>query len=245
MDIRVFKNPDDLAKGAAKLFFERLLSSSGKCFSVALAGGNTPLKLYQEISKTASSVEDNLPFTQWEKVHFFFGDERCVSPSSSESNYKFARDELTSKIRITENQVHRIKGELGAVDGAKEYTRELSGFFAPKKVSFDIVFLGLGTDGHTLSVFPGFDSNNYDESELVVSTTSKSHKYDRITLTPEVVNNSNLTIFLVSGESKATALKEALEGDLKTKDFPAKLIHPKNNNLIWMVDKEAASLLSL
>ncbi len=147
MDLRVAKDNSELAHIAAGIFKDICLSAikqKGNC-SVVLSGGGTPRALYKTLATPPYSTE--IP---WGKVHLFWGDERCVKPESSESNYKFAFNTLINRINIPAENVHRMEGELSPKEAATGYLKTLKDFFKDDKhTAFDLVLLGLGTDGHT------------------------------------------------------------------------------------------------
>ncbi|MCK5237292.1 MAG: 6-phosphogluconolactonase [Deltaproteobacteria bacterium] len=238
MKLKVLFDRDELALEAANIFIETVNSKREAPVSIALSGGSTPLKMFSLLSSPEfkGSVD-------WSRVHIFFGDERCVAPDDSESNFFSAQRELLSKVGIPTDNVHRIKGELLPVKAAKDYEEELMRFFPEPRVrTFDLIFLGLGSDCHTLSLFP--DTNAIGANGRL-ATENYVEKLDswRITLTPEVVNASKRIVFLVHGASKAEALRQALSRDTSTTQCPAKLITPINGDLLWLVTSESATEL--
>lgn len=234
--VRVYADELSLARAAAALFVERFEKSVAEkgFFSVLLSGGTTPLALYALLSsKEFSGMVD------WRKVHLFWGDERCVPPDSPESNFNSALAALVSKIDIPHKNVHRIKGELVPEDAAKIYEDELTGFFGlvpGASPLFDLAFLGLGKDGHTLSLFPG--TRALDESaRLVVANHVPEFDAWRVTLTFKAIEKAKKIVFLVAGAEKAAVLKEVFEG----KDYPAGRV--KGQEVVWLVDREASRLV--
>jgi 6-phosphogluconolactonase len=180
----------------------------------------------------------------WSKVHIFWGDERCVSPDDPESSYGQARDVLLSRVPIPDSNVHRIKGELGPSEASKEYSLVLKAFSSPPLdwPRFDLVYLGMGEDGHTASLFPG---SPVDVAEPVLPVTAQyqDRPAERVTLTPIVFNSARKVAFMVTGENKANILAEVLSDRYNPKQYPAQRINPKDGVLIWLVDEEAASKL--
>ena len=240
-DIRIFDDPQKLFRGAADEFASQATAavrSRGR-FTVALSGGSTPRNLYSLLAQNRS-----LP---WDKIYFFFGDERHVPPDSPESNYRMARESLLSKISTPEANVFRVPAENpDAREAAKNYEHTLKQFFntpANEFPRFDLVLLGMGPDGHTASLFPG-TSALQEKSLWVVSNWVDKFKTDRITLTLPVLNNAAVVIFLVSGQDKAQPLKEVLEGKESGGLYPSKLIQPLDGELIWMVDRAAGAQLA-
>jgi 6-phosphogluconolactonase len=179
-------------------------------------------------------------------MHVFWGDERHVPPDHPDSNYRMANEVLLSQVPIPPANVHRIKSEHpDARQAADDYEQTLQAFFrlaAGQHPRFDLIFLGLGPEGHTASLFPGTQAL-HETHRLVVSTWVGKFFTDRITLTPPVLNNAAGVVFLVSGEDKALALKAVLEGHDEPEQLPAQLIRPAHGRLLWLVDRAAASLL--
>jgi 6-phosphogluconolactonase len=206
---------------------------------VALSGGSTPRSLYGLLAQNHS-----LP---WDKIYFFFGDERHVPPDSPESNYRMARESLFSKIPTPDANVFRIPAEKqDASEAAKAYEQTLRQVFnIPAKgfPRFDMVLLGMGPDGHTASLFPE-SSALQEKARWVVSNWVDKFKTDRITLTLPVLNNAAVVMFLVSGQDKAQPLKEVLEGKEFGELYPSKLIQPVDGELLWMVDRAAGAQLA-
>src|SRR5574340_1716403 len=161
----VFESPEDLGRAAATLFFklsQKEIKRKG-LFTVVLSGGSTPEVFFRVL---AAEFRDNV---DWDRVHFFWGDERCVPPDDPQSNFHGADKTLLSKINIPPDNIHRIKGELDPNEAARVYEEELLEFSGAKGAevpSLDLVFLGIGTDGHTLSLFPG--SKALSERERLV-----------------------------------------------------------------------------
>ena len=234
--VYVFENPQELARATAELFAKEAESSMREIgrFAVSLAGGSTPKALYELL---AAEYRDAL---DWGKVHAFFGDERCVPPDHEDSNYRMAHEALLSQVPV--GSVHRMRGELDPREAATLYEEELTTFFDGGP-SFDLVLLGIGEDGHTASLFPHTPALDVRDRWVVENPVEKLGTI-RITLTTPAINGARKVAFLVTGAGKAEALREVLEGDARPLDYPAKLIHPPSGALTWMIDKEAASLLS-
>lgn len=208
-------------------------------FCVALSGGNTPRGMNAEL---AAQSKDSLP---WDKIFVFFGDERHVPPEDSESNYRMARESLLSKVPIPEENVHRILAELPGPAAAVQYEMDMRTFFqAPAGAwpRFDLVFLGLGDDGHTASLFPGSPALK-EQSRIVVANWVEKFNAYRITLTYPVLNHAEQVAFMVSGRSKAQILKAILSSSPLC-SYPAQCVRPKDGKLLWIVDKDAAGLLA-
>jgi 6-phosphogluconolactonase len=237
-NIHVFNDPQALADHAAEVFIATAQAAIGarNRFSVALSGGNTPRLLYERLANPAfvSCVE-------WEAVHLFWGDERCVPPDHADSNYRMVFESLLSRAPIPVKNVHRIHGELFPKQAAKGCESDLRAFFGDTP-GFDLVLLGLGEDGHTVSLFPG--SPALEESTRwavqVEHTTPPPPFVWRVTLTLPVLNDARQVIFLVSGAGKAQTLAQIVHGGTS---LPAERIQPKTGELSWLVDRPAGILL--
>lgn len=239
-NVSVFDTPEQVALAAAERFFtcaQEAIVDHG-VFSVALAGGNTPRRVYELL---ASDPFKNL--IEWSSVHLFFGDERCVPPDHPDSNYGMVYSTLISKIKIPSSSVHRIIGEGNPAENAAAYEKELVTFFGELSwPRFDLILLGMGEDGHTASLFPGIDAAN-EESKWVVATIMEKLEQDRITLTLPVLNHAAHVVFLVTGEGKAERLSTVLRPQPGADRLPAQLIQPIDGTLEWLVDKAAASFM--
>ncbi|HWN07720.1 MAG TPA: 6-phosphogluconolactonase [Pyrinomonadaceae bacterium] len=235
--ISVFETPEQLAEAAAERFVKvanHAQESSGR-FSVALAGGRTPKRVYELLA-----TEGFRNRVEWSRVYVFFGDERCVPLDHAQSNYAMAHSALLSKVPLPAGNVFRIAGEGDPTEGARAYEAELSQFFAPvARLRFDLVLLGMGADGHTASLFP--ESNALEETFQLVVPTKSPQEQCRITLTLGALNTAARTIFLVTGEEKAATLSKVLQRQSGSLRLPASLIKPNDGTLEWFVDRKAAS----
>jgi len=238
-EIRISNTPADLFQAAATEFAtlaSKAVQSNGK-FSVALSGGSTPKSLY------ALLASGSLPNIPWQKVFFFFGDERDVPPDHPDSNYRMAAESgLFSK--VSNQQVLRVRTEeKDANTAALDYEQTLQKFFGLRPGEFprfDLVLLGLGPDGHTASLFPGTAALNEKSRLVVANWIDKFHTY-RITLTLPVLNRAACVMFLASGADKANILREVLENDKA--DLPSQKVHPADGRLLWLIDRAAGSQL--
>ena len=241
--VEIHASPEELAQAAAALFAERAsaaVSARGR-FSAALSGGRTPEALYTLLAK--APFASKIP---WDRVHLFWGDERCVPPDHGDSNYRLARERLIDHVPIPPANVHRLHGEMDPVEAAALYEGELREFFGQHGQpwpAFDAVFLGLGEDGHTASLFPG--SPAIRESVRRVSAQYvDAQKGWRITLTPPAINAARLAVFVVSGKGKAAAVRDVLEGPFRPGTLPAQAVRPPHGEIRWMLDRDAAQLLT-
>ncbi|HEX6732625.1 MAG TPA: 6-phosphogluconolactonase [Pyrinomonadaceae bacterium] len=245
-DIHISANAQELSRFAAEQFVLRAIEAQREkeLFTVVLAGGSTPKTLYELLANENEPYRGQLC---WEKIHFFWGDERHVPPDDSDSNYRMAFETMLARVPVPSNNMHRIRSEIGdAGEAANEYEETLVQFFRLGKGQlpcFDLVLLGMGSDGHTASIFPNSDVIN-EKERLVVAPWIEKLKSYRITLTPPVLNNADSVIFLVSGAEKANALREILEGDYLPECFPAQVVRPITGNTLWLADLEAAQLLN-
>jgi len=209
-------------------------------FAVALSGGSTPKRFY-----TLLGFDPYRSKVEWNHVHFFWADERCVPKEDEESNFGLAYEAFLSKIPVPASNIHRVKGEEDPEKAAKDYEDDMKKFFGMSGIPvFDLIILGIGKDGHTASLFAGSKSLKKTIRLAVPAYVKRPRpKRARVTLTLPVLNNAAQILFLVSGRSKATIVHEVL-GKEKTKDqYPAGLINPSRGSIIWLVDREAAARL--
>lgn len=207
-------------------------------FTIALSGGSTPKRFHTLLAET-----EGLP---WAQMHFFWGDDRHVPPDHADSNYRMARETLFDHVpQIPKENIHRIHTEeREAATAAELYETELKTFFGKDAwPRFDVMFLGLGPDGHTASLFPG-TRGIAEKQRWVMAQWVEKLKTDRITLTPPVLNASRAVLFLVQGEDKASAVHEVLEGSQPVEEIPARIVRPDPGGLWWLLDAPAASKLS-
>jgi len=239
-EIRIFKDAENLSRAAASLFVEQVGESitQRNHFLVALNGGNTPMRLFQLLAT------DFRKHVDWSKVQLFWGDERCVAPDDPGSSYGQAREILLGRVPIPDSNIHRIKGELGPAEAAKEYSLVLKELSSPplEWPRFDLVYLGMGEDGHTASLFPG-SSVDIAEPAIPVTAHYQDRPADRVTLTPVVLNSARMVVFMVTGEKKAITLAEVLSDRYNPELYPAQRIRPREGKLIWLVDEGAAGKL--
>jgi 6-phosphogluconolactonase len=238
--IKIFPTPELLAEGFAKELIRLIKVSSDrkKTFTIALSGGSTPELLFTILGDQYSGS------VAWEYVHLFWGDERCVPPESTESNFRMVKTKLIDKILIPAVNVHRIKGEAEPEIEAERYSEVISALTGKRNglPSFDMIILGLGEDGHTASVFPGH-LDLFKSNKICTVASHPVTKQKRITLTGQVINNAEAVVFLVTGKRKAEIVKGIIKKDLSAPNYPASLVVPASGYLSWFIDKDAASLL--
>lgn len=236
----IFPDHEALSQAAALYFAqaaEEAIRLRGR-FLVALCGGETPLCLYETLAM--SPYRDYLP---WENIHFFWGDERCVASDDLESNFGMAWQNWLKHISIPFSNIHRIQGELDPEQAAAIYQRLLKEFAEEGQEwpNLDWVLLGLGTDGHTASLFPGSSLEQGDKyAAIAVENKFLGRLADRVSLTPLLINRSRQVVFLVSGSGKKAALAASLKGNADLLRWPAQRIQPHDGLLVWMVDEASA-----
>ncbi len=210
-------------------------------FSIALSGGNTPKPLYEILAGAKAESLD------WTNVHFFWGDERCVPPDHPDSNFNQAKQVLLTPRSIKGENIHRIKAELKPKEAARLYQEEILSSFKEIIPRFDLILLGMGSDGHTASLFPGTDLVKgipTVQNRLVAANWVPKLDAFRITFTHHLINAAHNVFFLVGGKDKAKVLKSVLEGPLNPELYPSQLIDPEIGDLTWHIDHEAGAELS-
>jgi 6-phosphogluconolactonase len=245
-EIRILPDGSAIARRAAERFIDAANAAVKEHggFNIALSGGSTPKALYGLLVSDAQ-FRAKLP---WDKMHFFFGDERHVGPDHADSNFRMATEAMLSKAPLKPEQVTRIKGEYPDTEkAAREYEQALAQHFQLKEGEFprfDLVLLGMGEEGHTASLFPGTKALQENRRLAVRNWVGKLYT-ERITLTVPAINNAANVIFMVTRADKAPALKAVLEGPYEPDQLPAQLIQPKSGSLLWLVDTAAGNMLSL
>lgn len=214
----------------------KTLSQQDRC-TIALSGGSTPMDLFKLLASDAYKLQ-----IDWSRLHIFWGDERDVPFEDDRNNAKHAFDVLLSHVAVPANQIHVIETNFKADVAARKYDQLLHAYFDRQPHTFDIIILGMGDDGHTLSLFPGTAVVN-ESIKWATSFYLEAQQMNRITITAPITNKAATVCFLVAGKSKAPALKEVLYGTYQPNVYPSQRIKPINGNLHWFVDKEAAALL--
>lgn len=240
MRIGIFPDLETLSNAAGRLFAEladEAVKIRGR-FDVVLSGGNTPCRTYELLA--GNPFRDRVP---WAMIHVFWGDERCVPHDDPRSNYYNAREALLDRVPIPPQQIHPIPYLHEPREAAEHYEALLRATFAGQPPRFDFVFLGLGENGHTASLFPGTKVLQERQRWVAENYIPEQDLY-RITLTESIFNESAVAVFLVSGEAKAAVLRDVLEGPRNTTRLPAQLIQLKAGKLHWLADRAAAKLLS-
>jgi 6-phosphogluconolactonase len=239
-NIKIFDTPINLAKSFAEEMVRMITEKTRvkKTFTIALSGGTTPEIIFSVLSN------DFPGSVAWQNVHFFWGDERCVPPSDSESNFRMAYEKLLSKINIPSVNIHRIAGENIPEIEAIRYSEEISDFTEKRDgiPLFDLIILGMGEDGHTASIFPGHTELFDSEKVCEVATHPVTHQ-KRITITGRTINNAENVFFLITGQKKALMVEYLFKKNSTLEDYPASHVTPVYGRLNWYLDKEASSFL--
>lgn len=226
---------EDLAEAGAEQFREaagEAIASRG-LFRVALSGGSTPRAIHARL--VSSPLRGSIA---WDRVRFYFGDERCVPPDSERSNYRMARETLFDPLRIAPDRVHRMLGEDDPKRAAEEYAKTLE---STGGSVLDFAFLGMGPDGHTASLFPG--TRAIEARGAVAANWVPAQKEWRITLTLPTLNAARRVVFLVAGQEKAGPATAILTRARGYRKYPAALVRPRNGSLLWLLDEQAGGRL--
>jgi len=241
--VQVLKDRDAVARAAADFFVNLAPQPQGdkRPFLVALPGGTTPQALYTLL---ASAEYRNR--VAWDQVSFFFGDERAVPPDHPDSNYRAAQEALFRPLNISEKHIYRMKAEQPDLEAvAADYERVLQSVFDGGRVPrFDLIFLGMGPDGHMASLFPGHLALAERKRWIMPVMDAPKPPPRRLTLTVPVLNAAKLVLFMATGADKAQALREVLEGNASPDQYPAKHVRPGVGRLVWLVDEAAGGTLS-
>ncbi len=222
MNLHIYKNPEELSNAVAEWisnYIQSVLAKNNR-FTIALSGGSTPQKLHTILA--ASPYKEKI---DWRKLHIFWGDERAVPFTDDRNNAKMAYDTLLDHLPVPAEQIHVMRTDIDPEASAAEYEKILHSYFDETESSFDLVLLGMGDDGHTLSLFPG--------TEIV-------HE-KQVWVTAPVVNKSAAVAFLAVGKNKSKTLEQVLEGPINPDQYPSQLIKPVNGALHWFVDEAAAA----
>lgn len=237
--IEVLRDGGALAEAAADRFVadvEAALASRGHA-DVALAGGTTPRSMNALLA--ASPRRERIA---WSRLRFFFGDERSVPPDHPDSNYRMNRETLFDPLGLPESRIFRMRGEDEPRGAADAYSRVLAEQLGPQP-RFDVLFLGMGPDGHTASLFPGTLAS-IDDRQLAAANWVEKFSTWRITLTPHVINAARSITITAGGAEKADALRAVLEGPHEPDTYPVQLVAPADGVLHWLIDAAAAAKLT-
>jgi 6-phosphogluconolactonase len=233
-----------LARRAAQYFVEmasEAIEAQGRA-RIAISGGSTPKAVFDLLADPSQPWRARMP---WERLDLYWVDERCVPPDDPASNYRMTREALLDHVPLLPEQIHRIEGELDPETAAARYESALRSSFRLEGAEcprFDLVALGLGSDGHTASIYP-HTAAVHEISRLVIANHVPQKDAWRITLTWPVINHARSVFFLAAGEEKAFILKEVLTGPRDSERLPSQLIWPASGILTFILDKAAAALL--
>jgi len=244
VEYRVYDGPDALARAAAEHFLEqsqKIVVAKGKV-RIAVSGGSTPKRTFELLANPKEKFLQAMP---WGQIELFFVDERTVPPTDKDSNYRMTREAMLNSVPLKSEQVFRIEGELSPEEAAAHYEStirnqfKLEGAEVPR---FDVLALGMGDDGHTASIFP-HTAAIHELGRIAYANQVPQKDTWRVTLTWPVIIESGDVFFLIGGKDKADPLHRVLQGPYDPETLPSQLIQPKNGKLLFLLDKDAASLL--
>lgn len=239
MKLKIYSDKQEVAKAFSEYLKEAIDKSEGD-FHMALSGGSTPKAIFDYM---ADNYKNSI---EWNKLHLYWGDERCVPPTDSESNYKMTVDHLLSKINFPKENIHRIHGENDPEKEAIRYGKVLEDNLDADEdgVIFDLVILGMGDDGHTASVFP-YNIELWDKDVNCVTAKHPDSGQIRVSLTGKVINNASEVAFLVTGAGKADKVELIINEEKGFEKYPAALVAPMTEKLTWFLDADAAAKLNV
>ncbi len=231
-NLQIFDTKNELAVYFGQLLYERSLTKDK--ITIALSGGSTPKAIFDEL---ALKFKDKI---DWKKIHLFWGDERCVPPTDDESNYKMTYDHLLNKVSIPKENIHRVPGEKSVDEATAFYIDHLINNLPIINgiPQFDIVLLGMGTDGHTASIFP-YQIDLWDNENICVPAQHPDSGQNRVSLSGKIINHAREVFFLVTGNDKAGKVDEIQNQKGDFRNYPASLV----KDAVWLLDKEAARLI--
>jgi 6-phosphogluconolactonase len=243
-NVHIFPDTEILNRFAAEKFISlgNEAIERNDVYTVSLAGGSTPKSLYKLLS--SEQFKNRI---DWNKVYFFFGDERNVLPADDESNFRMVYENLFLPLNLPKENVYRWETELKDPKVvAEKYEQSIRNFFNAAEndlPGLDLALLGMGEDAHTASLFPKTAALR-EIKKIAVANPVEKLSTIRLTLTFPLFNNSRNIIFLVAGENKAEALRRVLGGASEPEQYPAQNINPENGVVYWLIDSEAARFLS-
>lgn len=236
--ILAFPTPEKWAQTAADLIIEQAQAAieTRGLWSLVLSGGSTPRPVYQALAARKSEID-------WQNTYIFFGDERCVPPDHPDSNYRMAREAFLDTVPIQKQNIFRIIAEIEPESAAQDYQGMIDAHFYKAEKRFDTLLLGLGSDGHTASLFPGTPALEEDTAWAAPSR-NPHNQTDRITLTFPAINAAREILFLVTGEDKAAVIADVIQNPGGTPVYPAKRVSGTDTAPTWILDQAAASELN-
>ena len=239
MELHIYKTPDKVIEGLANYFIQTVktaIKEKNEC-TVVLSGGNSPKKLYELLAST-----DHGNQIDWDKVYFFFGDERYVPFNDPGNNGNMVKKALFEPLMIPDANIFYINTAVPPEESAKKYSQRILSYFKNNPVRFDLILLGLGDNAHTASLFPHTPVLKEKKALLSAVYIEELSSY-RITMTAALINEAHAISFLVYGEAKANAVHDVLEGAKDFETYPAQLIIPEEGVLNWFLDEDAAKNL--
>ncbi|MEO5995109.1 MAG: 6-phosphogluconolactonase [Chitinophagaceae bacterium] len=237
MQLHIYNNPDELSQAVANWmadYIQSVLLRSDR-FTIALSGGSTPQKLHTILAATPYREK-----IDWARIHFFWGDERAVPFTDDRNNAKMAYDTLLDNLSIPAEHIHVMRTDIDPQASAAEYEKILHRYFDETSNSFDLVLLGMGDDGHTLSLFPGTEIV-HEQTAWAKAFFLQAQGMYRISLTAPIVNKAASVVFLVAGKNKSETLKLVLEGPFQPDLYPSQIIKPDMGELHWFIDEAASA----
>jgi len=237
--IRCYPDHEQLSRAAAEYFVQQSRKAVAKqgYFSVVLSGGNTPRRTYEILAQPAFQKQ-----IDWNHLFIFWGDERCVPLNSPQSNYHMVQQALLEDVPVPKNQIFPMNCVTNPDIAAESYEKQIRQFFAGRKPQFDLIFLGLGENGHTASLFP-FSPVLTEENKWVVLVYLPEQNMYRLTMAPSLLNQGKKIVFIVAGSEKAQVLSKILYGPSNPQKLPAQLIKSIHGETIWLLDQDAAQFI--
>jgi len=237
--IKIFADKNQISQYFGEMLIDGISKLQyGQQYSIALSGGSTPKAIFDYL---AVNFKDKI---QWDKLLVFWGDERCVPPDDKDSNYKMAKVSLLDHVSIPAENIFRIKGEDEPDAEAKRYEMIIQDKIGGQKDSpqFDLVLLGLGTDGHTASIFPDSISL-FDSDNLCDVVQHPDSGQTRITITGKIINQAKTAAFLATGEGKAEMVATVIDEKDGYEKLPSSKVQPEDGTLLWLLDSASAAKL--
>lgn len=239
--LKIYSGKDELAEKLARDFSEyvKRLSETAEQVDIALSGGSTPNLFFQAMTVLRPDID-------WGRVRFYWVDERCVPPDHPESNFGTAYEAFLRPLGIPESSYFRIRGENDPEKEAVRYGELILDQVSPDMTFpvFDLIFLGMGADGHTASIFP-YEADLWNADSICTVGTHPEVEQKRVTFTGHLINAAARVLFLVTGEEKAEIAKKVITRTENYLDYPASLVAPNRGELEWYMDKAAASMLKI
>ena len=240
MELHIYKTADEVIEGLANYFVQTVntaIKEKNEC-TVVLSGGNSPRKLYELLASPDYSEQ-----IDWDKIYFFFGDERYVPFNDPENNGNMVKKVLFEPLAIPDANIFYINTAVPPDESAKKYTQHILAHFENNPVRFDLILLGLGDNAHTASLFPHTPVLKEKKALIKAVYLEETSSY-RITMTAALINEAYNIAFLVYGKTKANAVYEVLEGEKDFETYPVQLIIPEEGIVHWFLDEDAAKNLT-